>query len=153
MDIQILLDNYGNLAWDAMIAGSGSNHAHQILKIILVSSSKKSSFAIASSLGGKLKFVRGKMLRCRFLRIILGGLMSTIAMQHFSRPTRRDLLGAGTSAVVSWSIAPGEGKARGLVEFPCTRPLSNSYHLMRSGTSLLEEEGQYFLDQAKIFAH
>lgn len=30
--------------------------------------------------------------------------------------------------------------ARGLVQFPCTKPLLNVYHFMRSGTTLLEEE-------------
>jgi len=30
--------------------------------------------------------------------------------------------------------------ARGLVSFPCTGPLLNIYHIMRAGTSLLEEE-------------
>lgn len=30
--------------------------------------------------------------------------------------------------------------ARGLVRFPCNEPLLNTYHFMRAGTSLLEEE-------------
>jgi hypothetical protein len=32
--------------------------------------------------------------------------------------------------------------ARGLVYFPCRTPLANSYHLMRVGITLLEEEGK-----------
>jgi hypothetical protein len=31
--------------------------------------------------------------------------------------------------------------ARGLVQFPCKTPLANSYHFLRVGTTLLEEEG------------
>ena len=30
--------------------------------------------------------------------------------------------------------------ARGLVQFPCTQPLLNRYHIMRAGTTLLEEQ-------------
>ena len=30
--------------------------------------------------------------------------------------------------------------ARGLVQFPCTKPLGNTYHFLRAGTTLLEQE-------------
>lgn len=36
--------------------------------------------------------------------------------------------------------SPRSADARGLVRFPCKEPLLNTYHLMRAGTSLLEEE-------------
>jgi hypothetical protein len=32
--------------------------------------------------------------------------------------------------------------ARGLVQFPCNNGLSNSYHFLRVGTTMLEEEGE-----------
>jgi hypothetical protein len=37
--------------------------------------------------------------------------------------------------------SPDTATARGLIQFPCTTPLANVYHFLRSGTSLLEEEG------------
>ena len=36
---------------------------------------------------------------------------------------------------------PPSASARGLVHFPCVRPLANSYHFMRVGVTLLEEQG------------
>ena len=36
---------------------------------------------------------------------------------------------------------PPAASAKGLVTFPCDYPLVNKYHLMRAGTSLLEEQG------------
>jgi hypothetical protein len=57
------------------------------------------------------------------------------------------------SALVTTPIAtllaatarPLPASARGLVHFPCTTPLANSYHLMRVGTTLLEEDGTSLL--------
>ena len=37
-------------------------------------------------------------------------------------------------------LGPRASHARGLVRFPCDKPLLNIYHLMHAGTSLLEEE-------------
>jgi hypothetical protein len=33
-------------------------------------------------------------------------------------------------------------QARGLVQFPCPKGLANSYHFLRVGTSLFEQEGK-----------
>lgn len=38
-------------------------------------------------------------------------------------------------------MIPQVAQARGLVQFPVTRPLQNIYHLMHVGTSLMQEEG------------
>jgi broad specificity phosphatase PhoE len=46
------------------------------------------------------------------------------------------LAGASCSAFSRPSLA----NARGLVSFPCVAPLLNVYHIMRAGTSLLDEE-------------
>ena len=58
---------------------------------------------------------------------------------------RRDFFGqvAGSSMVfllTGLTFPAPPVHARGLVSFPCTTPLLNVYHLMRAGTSLLEEE-------------
>jgi hypothetical protein len=39
------------------------------------------------------------------------------------------------------TLSPPAAWARGLVQFPCVIPLANSYHFLRAGTTLLEEEG------------
>lgn len=57
-----------------------------------------------------------------------------------------------TMASLLASNAPAH--ARGLVGFPCTTPLLNAYHLMKAGTSLLEEEDVWstnplFLDESQ----
>lgn len=44
----------------------------------------------------------------------------------------------GLSTILPGGSSPAS--ARGLVRFPCVTPLLNVYHLMRAGTSLLEEE-------------
>ena len=36
---------------------------------------------------------------------------------------------------------PAYAHARGLIRFPCVMPLSNAYHILRSGCSLLEADG------------
>jgi hypothetical protein len=57
--------------------------------------------------------------------------------------TRRNLL-ASTLTPPLFLLLLGTtspAQARGLVQFPCTAPLANTYHLLRVGTSLLEEEG------------
>ena len=43
------------------------------------------------------------------------------------------------SLAVSSLTYPLPANSRGLVQFPCTTPLLNTYHLMRSGNSLIEE--------------
>lgn len=40
-------------------------------------------------------------------------------------------------------LRPASTSARGLVQFPCKTPLANNYHLMRAGTTMLEEEGKH----------
>lgn len=45
-----------------------------------------------------------------------------------------------TCTAVMMSISSRPANARGLVSFPCVNPLLNVYHLMRAGTSLLEEQ-------------
>lgn len=80
-------------------------------------------------------------MHCFSLQALLGFVMSVGAIQQPSGHTRRNFL--VEASVISWSVAPGQSWGRGLVKFPCTRPLSNAYHLMRAGTSMLEEEGQY----------
>ena len=44
------------------------------------------------------------------------------------------------AAIATTTMPPLAAIARGLVQFPCTTPLFNTYHIMRAGTSLLEEE-------------
>lgn len=39
-------------------------------------------------------------------------------------------------------VSPKYVEARGLVQFPCPNGLANSYHFLRVGTSLFEEEGR-----------
>jgi broad specificity phosphatase PhoE len=47
----------------------------------------------------------------------------------------------GLVGVSCWSVSCASlAQARGLVSFPCVSPLLNVYHIMRAGTSLLEEE-------------
>ena len=56
---------------------------------------------------------------------------------------RRSFLGMAAPWLAQLSTLaadPPPATARGLVMFPCTTPLLNTYHLMRTGTSLLEEE-------------
>jgi hypothetical protein len=67
---------------------------------------------------------------------------SSVAIQPSIKPTRRTFLFEASSAISSWLVAPTQCWGRGLVKFPCTHPLANSYHLMRAGTSMLEAEGR-----------
>lgn len=56
---------------------------------------------------------------------------------------RRQFFGQVASAfaaVTAISIPSQEAHARGLVQFPCSTPLFNEYHLMRAGTTFLEEQ-------------
>jgi len=48
----------------------------------------------------------------------------------------------GSSAALAGTLLnhPGNASGRGLVMFPCKTPLANKYHIMRTGTSLLEED-------------
>ena len=56
---------------------------------------------------------------------------------------RRRLLLSPAAALVGSCCVPIESAlARGLVKFPCVTPLSNKYHLMRAGSSMLQEEGE-----------
>jgi hypothetical protein len=64
-----------------------------------------------------------------------------VAKKPSSSPSRRSFL-FETTAITGWLVAPRPSWARGLVKFPCKTPLSNTYHLMRAGTSMLEEEGR-----------
>ena len=56
---------------------------------------------------------------------------------------RRSFLGRSALSILSsgaLSAYPSPANARGLVRFPCTEPLSNTYHFLRAGSSLLEIE-------------
>eukprot|EP00980_Cylindrotheca_fusiformis_P010634 scaffold2366_cov115-Cylindrotheca_fusiformis.AAC.8 len=53
---------------------------------------------------------------------------------------RRKFLAQVSSIVPMLAVAPSLSQARGLVQFPCTKPLYNTYHAMRAGQTLLEEE-------------
>jgi broad specificity phosphatase PhoE len=56
---------------------------------------------------------------------------------------RRSFCVQGTvpfALALAGSIQPGAAQARGLVQFPLSKPLSNTYHFMRVGTTLLEED-------------
>lgn len=59
---------------------------------------------------------------------------------------RRRLLTLWTVAAAPLFLTtkPSSASARGLVQFPCKKPLGNTYHLLRAGTSLLEEQGMFF---------
>jgi hypothetical protein len=56
--------------------------------------------------------------------------------------TRRHVLStsAGSIAAVIGLASPQAAHANGLVRFPCTESLGNTYHFIRAGTSLLEAE-------------
>jgi hypothetical protein len=49
----------------------------------------------------------------------------------------------GLTATTTTLLPPAVAWARGLVQFPCVTPLANSYHFLREGTTLLEEEGTH----------
>ena len=65
-------------------------------------------------------------------------------MKYFHMPDRRQLLLSSALSVSSLLMSPSRpASARGLVQFPVDNPdnLLNTYHFLRVGTSLLEEEG------------
>lgn len=53
---------------------------------------------------------------------------------------RRSFLGGTLQTLTLLGIQSDAANARGLVRFPCKDQLLNTYHFMRAGTSLLEEE-------------
>jgi broad specificity phosphatase PhoE len=53
---------------------------------------------------------------------------------------RRKFFAQVSTTITLLTFAPSFAKAQGLVLFPCTTPLSNIYHVMRAGQTLLEEE-------------
>jgi hypothetical protein len=53
---------------------------------------------------------------------------------------RRSFLKGTVQTLASLGIQVDKAAARGLARFPCKEPLLNTYHFMRAGTSLLEEE-------------
>lgn len=57
---------------------------------------------------------------------------------------RRNLLLSSILMITSTSTLslPKPAMARGLVHFPCVRSLANSYHFLRVGATLLEEDGK-----------
>jgi hypothetical protein len=64
------------------------------------------------------------------------------ASQHkdleFERSRRNFLFQTSTLFIVT--STPRAAQASGLVKFPCTKPLGNTYHFMRVGETLLEEQ-------------
>jgi hypothetical protein len=80
------------------------------------------------------------------LRHKRGDEQSVEKIQDFcSSPQRRRLLlnnvaTIGSAMLPIWGGFAHPCEARGLVQFPCDVPLANTYHLVRAGTSLLEEE-------------
>lgn len=63
------------------------------------------------------------------------------ALRQSDRRRFLSLSAASLALILLMQGGPKAASARGLVQFPCARPLANSYHLMRAGTTLLEEEG------------
>ena len=53
---------------------------------------------------------------------------------------RRLFLRRSLHTLTLLGVQSGTANARGLARFPCKEPLLNTYHFMRAGTSLLEEE-------------
>eukprot|EP00804_Cyclotella_cryptica_P001723 CCRYP_009100-RC/>CCRYP_009100-RC protein AED:0.04 eAED:0.04 QI:96/1/1/1/0.71/0.62/8/2625/521 len=53
---------------------------------------------------------------------------------------RRSFLKHSFAAISIFGLQGDIANARGLARFPCKEPLLNTYHFMRSGSSLLEEE-------------
>jgi len=55
---------------------------------------------------------------------------------------RRTMMLWPAATLLTASLSPiKSAEARGLVKFPCITPLANKYHLMRAGSSILQEEG------------
>jgi hypothetical protein len=55
---------------------------------------------------------------------------------------RRKFLFLTNSFILGFVASVKQVEARGLVQFPCPNGLANSYHFLRVGISLLEEEGR-----------
>lgn len=53
---------------------------------------------------------------------------------------RRNFFTKASAALSALGFGPSLTQARGLVMFPCETPLYNTYHVMRAGQTLLEEE-------------
>jgi hypothetical protein len=53
---------------------------------------------------------------------------------------RRSFLRRSLQTLTFLGVQASTANARGLARFPCKEPLLNTYHFMRAGTSLLEEE-------------
>ena len=58
--------------------------------------------------------------------------------KHDNGRDRRSFLGRCAMTLTSMGAGGANANARGLIRFPCRAPLSNAYHLLRSGSSLLE---------------
>ena len=56
---------------------------------------------------------------------------------------RRDFLVSLTTLLSTLGSHSAPASARGLVQFPCPDGLANTYHFLRVGTTLLEEEGKF----------
>ena len=54
--------------------------------------------------------------------------------------TRREVLSLPTIIGISSLLLADTAQARGLVQFPCDEPLENTYHFMRAGQSLLDQD-------------
>lgn len=69
---------------------------------------------------------------------------SEVQNSQHGKPNRRSFLEQSALSILSLSTFVGSSatnaNARGLVRFPCTEPLLNTYHFLRSGSSLLEVE-------------
>jgi broad specificity phosphatase PhoE len=66
----------------------------------------------------------------------------TDTSNDFSSLDRRSFLDSSWLAamLLTTTSSSSPAQARGLVQFPCREPLGNTYHFMRAGQSLLEEE-------------
>jgi broad specificity phosphatase PhoE len=66
---------------------------------------------------------------------------------HADNQQRRRIIGVAISLLNSLYVLGGgsapSAQARGLVQFPLKEPLLNTYHLLRAGTSLLDERDIY----------
>ena len=77
----------------------------------------------------------------RFRRLHLSSSCKDEEQNEEDGRRRRVLLTPAAAVALALSPWPVErSEARGLVQFPCPK-LSNTYHLLRVGTTLLEEEG------------
>jgi broad specificity phosphatase PhoE len=65
--------------------------------------------------------------------------ISLHAFNELTYPDRRSVLG-NVALALGLVGSTRDAQARGLVQFPCEQPLENTYHFLRSGLSLIEEE-------------